>query len=440
MAEDDDRTVTVENVEKIWNYLQSWKDSGGRLHGIIATYWDSSTTFTAPHVMNHFPVIEGLCILHARYNESSYRDKATACTDFLLQSFNPETHIFENAWGDAPPKHTGTVHQAVASGALLDVFSMTNDERYLQIALLNLHACHDRWPGMLLNGVANQALKYIQAVSKLKKIDVREFGKFVPHIRRYCVEIGAITKKMPWGGALIDQSMYVGFLMSVYEAKCLHGLKALVDCGVESEWASDTMQLLVRGIVNNLYVGNGLFASHIDYNEGLFSRLARYGFGAARRLPWPDQGLRLERFRRAVIHGMSNTQHYIAPVWLARIADLAYVFRAIEHYVDIDLTKIVHEVDQLLRASQLPHGGIPNTVGAWKKGWECWERFICSTRWNAYAFRYFCETTSTMPLLEDKPISTCEWGDFFVTVREDRDRVWCRINRTGKEFIWRKPS
>lgn len=426
-------------TESSWRFLQSWCDADNRLHGIIATYWDSSETCTEPHVMNHFPVIEGLRILYDRFGENVYRDKAAGIAEFLLDSYDPSLRLFQNAWGDIPGKHTGTVHQAAAAGAILDLYAMTGEERYLRVAVDSLKSARQRWPGLLLNGVANQVLKHIQSVVKLKQLAPTDFLLFEKDLHEFKIQLETLVRPVLGGGRLLDQSVYSCLQMTVYEVKCLHGLKAMADAGIERDWAVSLINSIVRGIIDTFYAGSGVFISHRDHQPGISATLVRYSAAALRRVPWPDRGLWVEVFRRKMLDQACNQSFVLAPVWLARIADLPFVLGEVSQYLEFDVSSVRNETIHSLTINQLAHGGVPNSVGPWMNGWRAWERLVCCTRWNAYAFRLFCSMSCEKPTLTQDEIEPCEWGDSFVNVREDRDVVCCCIAETGKEVKWSKP-
>ena len=78
---------------------------------------------TIPLFANHFPVVEGLTILAQRFNSNpTYEPLVKRLSSFLVSSFDPDTGLFDNAWGDIPGKPTGVVHQAAAAGALIDAY------------------------------------------------------------------------------------------------------------------------------------------------------------------------------------------------------------------------------------------------------------------------------------------------------------------------------
>jgi len=426
-------------TESSWRFLRSWSDADNRLHGIIATYWDSSESCTEPHVMNHFPVIEGLRNLHDRFGEAVYRDMAAEFAGFLLDSYDHSSRLFGNAWGDIPGKHTGVVHQAAAAGAILDLYALTGEERYLRVAVESLKSARCRWPGLLLNGVANQVLKHIQAVVKLKQLSPADILLFTDDLREFKTQLETLVRGAPGGGALLDQSVYSCLQMTVYEAKCLHGLKALADAGIEHDWAVSLINRMVRGIVDSFYAGNGIFVSHRDHAPGIAATLIRYTAGALRRAPWPDRGLRVEDCRRNMLDKVCNESLALAPVWLARIADLAFVLGEVGPYLEYDISSVRDETIHHITARQLAHGGVPNSDGPWMNGWSAWERLVCSTRWNAYVFRLFCSMSSGKPSLTSNDIEQCEWGDSFVSVSEGQEEVYCRIESSGKEVRWSKP-
>ncbi|NLI81642.1 MAG: hypothetical protein GX443_08140 [Deltaproteobacteria bacterium] len=422
-----------------WNYLQSWSDGQKRLHGIIATYWDSSPDCTDPHVMNHFPVIEGLKILYDRFGCAKYISLAVDYGEFLSESYDRSSKLFRNAWGDLPGKNTGPVHQSASAGALLDLYSLTSEDRYLSIAVESLKSTNDHWPSPLLNGVANQALKYVQAVVKLKKLSPEDFLVFMPKLHEFRQHLDHLTQPAA-RGALLDQSVYSSMLMTVYEAKCLHGLKALADGDIEKEWALTAINRIVKGIVDTLYCGNGVFLSHRDYSNGFLGSVIRYTTAALRRLPWPDGGVLLERARRGLLKTSCQEATSIGPVWLARLADLAFALIQVEDCIEEPISGIREEVVRLIARKQLPHGGVPNCIGPWITGWHAWERLVCCTRWNAYVFRLFCTLAEEKPDLNSRHCSTSQWGDAYLELAEDWSRVSCIQKAEKTKLEWRKPS
>jgi len=390
--------------------------------------------------MNHFPVIEGLRILYERFGEAVYRDKAVEFSDFLLDSYNNSSRLFENAWGDVPGKHTGPVHQSAAAGAILDLYALTGEERYLRVAVESLKSARHRWPGILLNGVGNQVLKHIQAIVKLKQLSPSDFLLFKSDIQEFKTQLDTLVRGVPGDGVLLDQSAYSCLQMTVYEAKCLHGLKALADVDVERNWAVSLMNKMVRGIIDTFYVGSGIFISHRDFTHGYAATLIRYIAGTLRRIPWADKGIWIENLRRYTLDTVFNPALNLAPVWLARMADLAYVLGEVRPYLKYDVSSVRDETIRNITAKQLAHGGVPNAGGPWMNGWSAWERLVCCTRWNAYVFRLFCGMSSEKPTLVSDDIEQCEWGDSFVSVRESQDEVYCRIEASGKEVRWSKPK
>jgi hypothetical protein len=124
----------------------------------------------------------------------------------------------------------------------------------------------------------------------------------------------------------------------------------------------------------------------------------------------------------------------MSPIWLARIADLAFVFGEVSPYLEMDVSSVVKDTMQLIAESQLPHGGVPNCVGPWMSGWQTWERLVCCTRWNAYVFRLFCSKALEKPSLEKKEMQPCEWGDSFVQVREWQNEVRLFLQQEKKLF------
>ncbi len=422
-----------------WNFLRSWSDGHNRLHGIIATYWDSSETCTEPHVMNHFPDIEGLRILHERFGGAELISLAKDYGEFLIDSFDRSSKLFRNAWGDLPGKSTGPVHQSASAGALLDLYSLTAEERYLRIAVESLKATNDHWPSPMLNGVANQVLKYVQAVVKLKELSPEDYAVFVPQLHAFRRHLAPLMRPAA-RGLLLDQSVYSSLLMTVYEAKSLHGLKALVDAEIEKHWALAAINGMVKGLVETLYCGNGVFCSHRDYRDGFLPSVIRYTTAALRRLPWPDGGALLEKARRGSLKTSCQETITIAPVWLARLADLAYAFLQVADCIEEPISHVTEDVVQLVARKQLPHGGVPNCIGPWITGWHAWERLVCCTRWNAYVFRLFCALAEKNPELTPCHYETTAWGDAYLELSEDWSRVSCLDKKNRKILEWRKPS
>lgn len=428
--------------ERSWSYLQSWADQDGGLRGIIATHWDSSETCTEPHVMNQFPVIQGLCLLHRRFGNAGYAAQAERLAYFLVGLFDAEQGVFRNAWGDIPPKRTGAVHQAAAAGCLLELYEITKDPRLLSTAVASLRGSVRRWPGVLLNGVCNQALKFIEALLLLLKVAPQYRDEFAGYIDDYRRQLDALQVPVAGGGVLLDQSAYDSKLMTVYEAKCLHGLIALLRAQVHATWARQLLNDLVAGIANSLYVGKGLLVSHVEIDTPRWYSIVRIGAALLRRGPWVDREVRVERIRRAIEHAAGTMQTVLAPSWIARNADLAFVLRQATPWLDRDRAVLIREIDTLLLDSQLQHGGIPNAAGPWHRGYDQWERLVCCTRWNAYAFRYFGLQAETAPALErrggaQRPV---EWGDDRVRVTESEDSVRAEIVQQRREITWPKPG
>lgn len=429
---------SVNRLNNSWAYLKSWTDKNHELRGIISTYWDSSESVMTPHVMNHFPVIEGLCDLFHRFEDTALLAPIKKYADFY-ERVSEKDGLFGNAWGDVPHKQTGVVHQAASAGALLSAYRATNDERYLGLAVRNLKCCRERWPGLLLNGVVNQAMKYVQSILLLRELSCADYEPFACSLERYLKEFKALEKDANLGGTFFDQSYYRDFWMSCYEAKSLHGLLALYKADLDREWAKRLINQIVYALINNHYIGDGLFLSHSDYANSFMLRIGRKFFALARRIPWSDRGVRLEIIRRGLFSHVSKPVVHPYPIWVSRMADAAYIFNQVRNILDFDISTILHEMDSQLTVSQLPHGGVPNVKGPWMTGMGAWERSICSTRWNAYVFRYFALTSGHNVDLET-PIfdEVVEWGDDFVTVKESPDMVEAIIHKSTDRYVWSK--
>ena len=434
--------MTVERCERSWQYLESWRRDGA-LHGIIATFWNSDPEITPPHVMNQYPVIEGLCLLSDDWNDSAHLDRAMSLAEFLLETQDPGSGFFANAWGDVPPLQTGLVHQASTAHALLVLYERSEDDRLREAAVRTLRGCRERWNSLLMNGVANQVMKYLQAVMRLRILSPETYRELSVDVPRLIEQLDELKIAMPGGGILIAQSAYNSFLMTVYQTKCIHGLLALRDAGVESAWAEETLEALLEGIFENLYAGHGRFYSHLDRQECLRRDIVRKGAAVLRRLPWPDQGRWVERRRRAINDSITSFGCIPSPMWIARLAETALTLKRAEAVSDNPrLPEIRGEIDRNLEAEQLPHGGVPNTHGAWMSGMDAWQRQICSTRWNAYVFRYFCETATGAPDLSKRSDAdeVVVWGDERVSCREDHHEVVCTEHNSGTQFRWCKPA
>ncbi len=432
--------TSISALDNSWRYLRSWTNADEELEGIIATYWDSSASLTVPHLMNHFPVIEALCDLYQRFGNPVLLERARAYAEFFIRHREADG-IFGHAWGDVPPKGTGTVHQAAASAALLSLADASQDQRYLQLAVENLQACQQRWPGILLNGVANQAMKYIQALMQLRALSPEDYHRVGAPVDRYVAETQAIITPARWGGRFIDQSAYNNFWMSCYEAKCLHGLSALASAGVHADWAIETMNGVVEALVNNLHLGNGLYVSHADYVENTPAKLLRMVAGVARRLPLGARAIEVERMRRKLIAAVSAPVNTNAPVWLARMADTAYIFSQVKPWLAVEIDDVQRMMHSQLLDNQQAHGGVPNVIGPWMSGMHAWERQVCSTRWNAYVFRYFAQQ-STVDLDPGVAAHTGEVQreDDFVLVTENPERVVAEIKASRARYQWDKPA
>ena len=64
----------MDRLERSFQYLLSWTDARFAVHGVIATYWDSSESATDPSVMNQFPILHGLRIVRERFGVETARD------------------------------------------------------------------------------------------------------------------------------------------------------------------------------------------------------------------------------------------------------------------------------------------------------------------------------------------------------------------------------
>ena len=430
----------INPLDNSWRYLRSWTNADHELEGIIATFWDSSATLTVPHLMNHFPVIEALCNLYMRFGNPRLLDYARGYAEFFVRHREADG-IFGHAWGDVPPKGTGTVHQAAASAALLSLAEATQEQQYLQLAVENLQACQQRWPGILLNGVANQAMKYIQALMQLRALSPEDYQRVAAPVDRYVAEMQSIITPARFGGRFIDQSAYNNFWMSCYEAKCLHGLSALAQADLHADWAIETMNAVVEALLNNHHLGNGLFISHSDYAENLAVKLLRLSVGVSRRLPLGARAIDIERLRRAFTARLSAPVDTIAPIWLARMADTAYIFSQIKPWLSVPIDDVQRLMHQQLVDNQQAHGGVPNVVGAWMSGMSAWERQVCSTRWNAYVFRYFAQQSSADLDIEVASFTDeVRREDDFVLVTETPGQVVAELKASRMRYQWSKPA
>ena len=426
-----------DKIEKNWNYMQSWKDKSNAYHGIVSTYWDSDNHITLPHVMNHFPMIEGYIHLIDKFSEESFKSYAIEDGEFLLESFNKNTGIFSNAWGDLPGKDTGVVHQSAAAGAFVELAKLSSEEKYLEYAIKSFKSSKERWPGILMNGVANQALKYIHGVMRLNEISKSDYKQFEGDIHRYIKELKVLIHKVNDNAILIDQSIFSELLMTVYEAKCIHGLLALYKNDIEKQWAQDTIIKLVNGITHRLYIGNGQYLSHIDFDETPLIKIVKILSAVSRRVLSPASQLNIESVRKRFKKQFSKETISIGPVWLSRIADFSYILNKVNAEFDLDLNYLLDEINLNIDTHQLENGGVPNSSGPWKGGPDEWQRFVCSTRWNAYVFRNYCLRVAEKPTFKQSTLTKVCWGDNKNQLTEDNSSVIYTNNEA--ELIWQKP-
>lgn len=440
----------MDRLDRSFQYLLSWTDARFAVHGVIATYWDSSESATDPSVMNQFPILHGLRILHERFRAETAKDWSNRFAGFLLESFDRHAGLFRNAFGDAPGKPTTVVHQAAATCGLLDAYAVTGDEALLGAAIACLRQVRVRWPGPYLNGVHNQVLKYIDALARLRQFDPVEFARYRGFIARYRVVLSRFITHAAEGGELIDQSVNSSFLMSVYQAKCLHGLLALHEMDGD-EWSRARIEGVVEGLISNLYTGDGHFLSHIDYEDSWSGALVRYGFAACRRLPLGAWNLDLEVLRRRIQRRLLRYDIHVGPVWIARLADTLFALKRAAHLLEGDIGHIVRDVDAYISRYTLPHGGVINASGPWRglsgadvrttSTLRAWQRGVCATRWNAYVFRWLCAIAGSAPRLHAEPCSSpVMWENDAFRYRETSQELFAECKGDGRRLTWSKPG
>lgn len=426
-------------LERNWAFINSWTSSNNELHGVVSTYWDEAIDVHSPHVMNHFPVVEGLSILQRKFPDAEFVNQIHRYSEFLVNSFNEKNKLFENAWGDLPGKPTGIVHQAAASGALLEACLSTKDENYYRVARDNLRACKSNWQNFFLNGVLNQTLKYVQAICKLKDIDETEYKRYLPDLRFYLDVVEKFQVSMPKGGVLLDQSIYNCLLMTVYESKCLHGLLALYENGIEKDRCRVLIENIIKGINANLYLDDA-YVSHLDIREGLQKKAITKMFAISRRLLPQVMLMKNELLRRRFLRSTLPYDVQIGPVWASRMADTAYIFRRCASVIEEDISNDIKKVESCLSDCMQSHGGVSNAVDLWKFDSKSWAAGVCSTRWNAYVFRYYADCEQEKPSFERSENLSASWEKHDWVYEEDGDRLVVRNEQENKHYVWVKPD
>ena len=441
-------TTTVANtLGRLLGYLRTWQNPDGLFGGTIATWWNSTLETAVPHPMNHFPMILGFLELHrggvrlggeTGVGGGDWLAEARRVGDGLVASILPDG-MLRNAWGDIPRRRTGTVHFAAPALALAELHADSREDRHLDGARRLLKTIETRWMMGRINydGVANQGLKWCEAMlAYARETGERQYFDHAVWLARKTLDLQ--IRHGPCAGA-IYQSRGDQHLISVYQGKCLAPLVRLYEATDDATFL-DAAERLAKFLLER-QAPQGVFINYLEPQGTLYwltcQAFVRFDYRIfRRRVP-------MYRLWQPLIRGWHEIPY---PSFIARAGDsLRGLWLLSKHKPEFGEAAL--RLTERLLAYQLPHGGIPNTVGYYgDAGREDWQDVCCPTRWNVYAFLLLatlardlgCTQVAEVPCPADpfeRPVGPERKGRF----RETRDGVEYFLNN---ELIARlsKPS
>lgn len=444
---EDLRALVARALPRLWRYLKTWQVADGRFAGMIATWWSSSVETAVPHPMNQFPMILGaLCLHRAGARGGDWLSEASRVGDGMAGSVTPEGRM-ENDWGDIPGKTTGPIFFTNVIRGLCTLYEHNAQGRYLDAAR-RLDGYNNRWvSGDKLVGclVTNQVLSW--AWSRLCLARVLDDRSLVEQARR----IATHELEHQIRGGAFDGAYYQGRfddkLISIYVGKCIQPMVEVHravggDERLLQSAARAAKYLLTQETEHGIWTNVQLPVSPWQTITRPFATLDRRVFG--HRLPLYRVRRMVERWKRVEY-----------PSWWARSADPIRALWELSNEGAFDRADAERYTRRLL-ATQLPHGGFPNTAGFFGDATrQTWQDRMPSTRWNAYVFFLLARLAEMLGVTELEPCDDMpsEWSEQLaddcvlletathVEQRQRGELCWRLQKSTGKaEFVapaWR---
>lgn len=398
----DDSTIDYgAALASLMSYLSTWSYEG-RVGGVICTWWSSTLGTAVPHPMNMFPLVLGALELHSASSDRAWLDYAVAIGDALAGMVNPNGQL-ENSWGDIPGKTSGTVIYAAPALALSQLYQVTGEPTHLRAAqrLLTYQDEHYVLSGLNHDGVANQALKWAEALASIaRSTNSACLLSRAHHIARRTLDQQIQTG--PYAGAFY-QSRTDDRLILVYQGKCLGPLvslhaetgdKALLDA------ADHLAGFLLRSFDDRQLAYNYAMPTGPGY---MLLRRARSLDRRLFRRRVPTYRLWRAAAKRWVQHKW--------PVFIARSANTLHALMRLSALRPEHQARSVALV-RAFASRQLPHGPFANTCGYFGVPDQLAWQDVCSpTRWNAYAFELLAHMAGTSGV-RPRPStgSTADWS------------------------------
>ena len=171
--------------EKTTSSLLKWVESHHQGNGVYLSnanhpIWGVMNHHLLPHTFHYYGIILSYLNLYNQLNNPLYLQKATEAGNALcsLQRFTGQFRYDTFEFNTPRPQGLTLIHDALPSIALLELYSLTKNERYLQVAKKNIAWFFTRlWNGTYLTGCVNQDLCAAEALSKLYTIKKKEVLK-----------------------------------------------------------------------------------------------------------------------------------------------------------------------------------------------------------------------------------------------------------------------
>lgn len=374
-----DSSSVAQALGRLLAYLCTWQNDNGLFGGMIATWWSSTVETAEPHPMNQFPMILGFLELHrGNIKGGDWLSEACKVGDGLVGMIEPDG-MLKNCWGDIPGKSTGTVIFACPALALSELYKSSQNEKYLQGSKILLDTIERKWSWDRRNidGVANQALKWCEAMLSYGEATGKQ--DYIEHALWLGNEVLEQQVMCGRGKGAFYQSRVDDRLISVYQGKCLTPLLAIYEHSKKKIFL-DASVLLGKYLIGH-ELEKGIFINYLEPSGAvykiLWQILCRFDYRIFRR--------RVPTFRlwRHLIKGWTKIDY---PSFIARSADSIRGLWLLSKY-DSYFREHVENLTKKILGFQLPHGGFPNTIGFDGSTSYClWQDICCPTRWNAYVF------------------------------------------------------
>lgn len=352
------------NVSALGNWLMSWLQDDGAIHGFHNhSVWGSNpyrwADFTSGHSTWASPLIAALSRIVAEQQDSELREQVLQMIEFQTSRFQEDGQYKHIGFQIGEMCNRGLIHNMMPNVAL--GLTATHGRSWLpdaaleslRVAMLrNLTACDERYPFRKTRNISNQEY-------------CRLWGKLL---------FQSVYPDSPWSCSIQTD---LNFMIENYHVKGIPDQ----DCEATYRYLGDTSivepteyyGLMIAPLVLAYEMFGDL--NYLKHAEALCRHIVRSA--------WKDQHEQTRFHRKWLLRGTEWVK-IKGPMLIAGMGMSLYgIERFLEHYEDEELSRFLLECDQTYAHYQTPRGYFASATG-----WQNEADIAPSSAWHTHDFYY----------------------------------------------------